>query len=177
MFVRGLLVATFVTSLAGCASTGGPGAGTIPGSPPGAFAHRVATSEVVLFWNCLQPEVGQLRLEGVAQNPWAAQPIRFLEFELVGLDAQGRMTAETAGMARDLQLHTNQTTPFKLDLKTTGTEVRFDLYYRYYFLEFFEGGKKDLRLAGPPMAGPRLLAQTNTFVARDVCADTQHRAR
>ena len=180
--MHGLLAATFVASPAGCASTGGPGTGTISGSPPEAFAHRVATSEVVLFWNCIQTNAGQLRLEGVAQNPWAAQPIRFLEFDLVGLDAQGRMTAETAGMARDLQLHTNQTTPFQLDLKTTGTEVRFDLYYRYYFLEFFEGGKKDPRLAGPPMAGPpmagpRILAQTNTFVARDVCADNQHRAR
>ena len=83
-FVHGLLVATFVASPAGCASTGGPGTGTISGSPPEAFAHRVATSEVVLFWNCLQTEAGQLRLEGVAQDPWAVHPIRFLEFELVG---------------------------------------------------------------------------------------------
>ena len=84
VFAHGLLAATFVTSLAGCASMGAPGTGTMPSAPPGAFAHRVATSEVVLFWKCHQPEAGQLRLEGVAQNPWAAQPIRFLEFELVG---------------------------------------------------------------------------------------------
>jgi hypothetical protein len=149
------------------------GKSTKPGSPSGSFAHRVATSELVLLWNCLQPGTGQVRLEGVAQNPWAAQPIRFLEFELVGVDAQERTTAQAAGTARDLQLFTNQTTPFQLDLKTIGTEVRFDLYYRYYFLEFFEGDKEDPRLAGPPMASPRHLAQTNFFMARNVCAEAK----
>jgi len=32
-------------------------------------------------------------------------------------------------------------------------------------------------VAGPPVAGPRLLAQTKNFLVRDVCGATQHRAR
>jgi len=146
----------------------------MPGSPPEAFAHRVATSEVVLLWNCLEPEPGLLRVEGVAQSPWQAQPIGYLEFELVGVDGQERTTAETAGAARDLQIYTNQSTSFQLALKRTGTEVRFDLYYRYRFHEEFD---VSALLAGPPVAGPRLLAQTRTFLVRDVCGATQHRAR
>jgi hypothetical protein len=170
-----LLGATVVMNLAGCAPIAAPERGVVPGSPAEAFPHRVATSEVDLRWTCLQPEAGLLRMEGVAQSPWQAQPVRFLEFELVGIDARDRTTAQIAGTARDLQLHTNQTTPFLLELITTGTEVRFDLYYRYRFLQFFERKATDARLAGPPVAGPypHLLAQTNSYLARDVCADAK----
>ncbi len=69
MVQHSVLAATFVMSLAGCAAMDAPGRAALPGSPPGAFAHRVATSEVVLLWNCLQPEAGRLRLEGVAPEP------------------------------------------------------------------------------------------------------------
>ena len=132
----------------------------------------------VLLWNCLQPEPRLLSLEGVAWSPWQAQPVQLLEFELVGVDAQDRMTAEKAGEARDLQLHTNQMTPFTLELKTTGTEVRFDLYYRYQFRQFFEGKAVDARLAGPlvPRHSSSLLAQTISYLVRDACSDNQHRA-
>ena len=87
------------------------------------------------------------------------------------------MTGQVAEMARDLQVHSKQTPAFTLDLKTTRAEVRIDFNYRYDFLEYCEGGKKKARLAGPLVAGPRLMAQTNAFVARDVCADSQHHAR
>ena len=92
----------------------------------------------------------------------------------MGVDAQERTTAQTAGAARDLQIYTNQSTSFQLELKTAGTEVRFDLYYHYRFHEEFD---MSALVAGPPMAGPRLLAQTQTFLVRDVCGATQHRAR
>jgi hypothetical protein len=170
-----LLTATVVINLAGCAPIAAPGRDSVPGSPPEAFPHRVATSEVVLRWICLQPEAGLLRLEGVAQSPWAAQPIGFLEFDLVGVNARDQVTVQTTGLARDIQLTTNQSTPFHLDLKTTGAEVRFDLYYRYRFLQFFDRKASDGKLAGPPVAGssPYLLAQTNNYLARDVCADAK----
>jgi hypothetical protein len=113
-------------------------------------------------------------VEGVAQNPWQAQPVRYLEFELVGVDAHERTTAETSGTARDFQIHTNQSTPFQLALKPAGTETRFDLYYHYRFNEEFD---TSALVAGPPMAAPRLFAQVQRFLVRDVCGDTQHRAR
>ena len=169
-----LLAVSLVMSLAGCAAMDASERGSMSAAPPETFTHRVATSEVVLLWNCLQPESDQLRLEGVAKNPWAAQPIHYLEFELVGVDGQERTTARGAGAARDLQILTNQSSPFQLGLKTAGTEVRFDLYYNYRFHYDFD---TSARLAGPPMAGPRRLAQTNTFMVRDACGATQHLAR
>ena len=37
--------------------------------------------------------------------------------------------------------------------------------------------RRGVLVAGPPMAGPRLLAQTQTFLTRDVCSPTEHLAR
>jgi hypothetical protein len=145
-------------------------------TPVDAFTHRVASAEVVLRWNCLQPNAGTLRVEGVAHNPWQAQPIGYLELQVVGVDSQGRQTAEAAGKARDLQILTNERSPFQFDLKTTGTEVRVDLYYQYRFHHEWESGT--LLLAGPPMSGPRRYAQsTISYMVRDACSPTQHLAR
>ncbi len=174
MIRHSLMVVALVMSLAGCAAMEAPRSGPGPGLPPEAYAHRVATAEVVLLWNCLEPGPGLLRVAGIAQNPWQAQPIGYLEFELVGVDARERTTAQTAGAARDPQIYTNTNTSFQLELKPTGTEVRFDLYYDYRFHQEFH---TSALVAGPPMAGPRLLAQVQTSLVRDVCGATQHRAR
>ena len=172
------VIGTVLLSLAGCSSMDAPGRSNMPVASPETFAHRVATSEIVLFWNCLAPGPEVLRLEGIAQSPWQAQPIQYLEFDLVGVDAQDRTIARTAGAAPNFQLMTNQSTPFQLDLKTTGTEVRVDLYYHYRFHEEFdEAALRGTLVAGPPMADPHLLAQTQTFLVRDACGVTQHLAR
>jgi hypothetical protein len=175
MFVHFVLIAALAPSVTGCASLGaGQQSGAQPPAyPPDVFSHRVATSEVVLYWNCSRPEPNLLRLDGVAQSPWAAQPIRFLEFVLVGVNGQDRTVSQVKGAAQDIQIFTNQTSPFQLDLRLAGSEARFDLYYEYRFhLE-----EMDALLAGQPVRVPRLFAQANRFLARDVCSETQHRVR
>lgn len=169
MLSRILLVALVTCGVASCASP----RGTAPGSSPDTFAHRITDGHVVLYWNCSR-EAGLLKMEGVAQNPWEAQPIRFLEFDLVGVSAQDRTVSKATGATPDIQIHTNQIAPFHLDVKPTGREARFDLYYRYQFLE---GENMGARLAGPPPALPRLLVQGNESVVRDACAEGQHLAR
>jgi hypothetical protein len=161
-----VLVAMGVTS---CAAVNTPGAG----APPEVFMHRTSNSDVVLLWNCLQPASGGLRVEGMALSPWQAQPIRYLELSLVGVDAQNRRTAEAAGKARDIQIFTNQRSPFQLELRTVGTEARVDLFYQYLFNEEYDTAM----VAGPPMLGPRLYAQTRSNMVRDACSPTQHLAR
>ena len=86
MVRQALLLVVVAMGVTSCVAVDTPGTG----APPEAFAHRVATSEVVLLWNCLQPEPGRLRVVGEAQSPWQAQPIRFLELQVVGVDAQER---------------------------------------------------------------------------------------
>lgn len=176
MRVRPIVLAMLAMGLAACAPFEIPHlSGSQPTLyPPNVFDHRVANSELVLFWNCVRPDPNVLRLNGVAQSPWSAQPIRSLEFELVGVDEREHMVSQTKGTVRDSMIYTNQISPFQLDLRTVGSEARFDLFYQYLFLE---GEEKDALLSGPPVEGLRLFAQTNRFLARDVCSETKHRVR
>ena len=175
MILRTLLAAILATALAACTSLQmgeGPGARQ-PSYPPDTFAHRVATSHLVLFWNCSRPELGILQVDGLAFNPWSDQPIRFLAFDLVGVDSGERTVSQVEGEARDFLLGTNRDTPFRLDLRTAGTETRFDLFYRY---RFQDSGRSII--AGQGFAVPHLLAQMQQqFSVRDACSETQHLAR
>ena len=115
-----------------------------------------------------------MRLDGVAFNPWMGAPVQYLEFEVEGVDAVAGSVSEGKAAARDIQIHTNQSTPFRIDLRTTGKEVRYDLYYQYRMNEG-EGRRMDASL---DWDGPVLFAQQNRrFSVRDACSDTQHLAR
>ena len=170
--IRAGLLILLGMGLAGCAEDGTihfPPMASTP-YPPHEYAHRVETSHVALYWNCNQPEPGVLRLEGLAFNPWSNQPIKFLEFDLVGVNDRERTVSDAKADARDIQIFTNQSTPFHLDLRTAGTEVRFDLYYQYRAQD-----GRDNFIAGPmPSGSYRLAQQLNRFMARDVCSPTQH---
>lgn len=149
----------------GCAALPAPGP-----SPSSAFEHRVATSHVEVHWSCSEPVPGTLRLEGVASNPWSAQEVRFLEVELVGVNARDHVVASASGAAADILIHTNQQSPFRLELRPTGTEVRYDLFYQYRYSE-------EEMLAGRMPSLPRVAQQQHRFMVRDACSPTQHRAR
>jgi hypothetical protein len=166
---RPLLVVPLVLGLMSCVSGQAPP--TTPPVSPSAFAHRVGSAHVVLYWNCERPEAGRLQLDGIAQSPWSE--IRSLEFELVGVDRRDRIVSEIRGEARDPVIGSNQISPFRLDLQTVGGEVRFDLFYQHQFVP--EG--MDALLAGPPTPRPRLVGQANRFLIRDACSEAQHRAR
>ena len=161
--------------LSACAEDGTlqlPAAASTPFPPPG-YTHRVGSSHVLLYWNCSRPELGILQVKGLAFNPWSDQPIRFLAFDLVGVDSGERTVSQVEGEARDFLLGTNRDTPFRLDLRTAGTEARFDLFYRY---RFQDSGRSII--AGQGFAVPHLLAQMQQqFSVRDACSETQHLAR
>lgn len=157
MQIRKTLLALAGMVLAACSTPGtyGPLVEGKPMYPPAVFAHRVATSDVMIYWNCSQPEPGLLQLDGVAQNI-GGREVRFLELHLTAVDAKDRNILEAAAAVPDIVLYTNQLSPFHLDLRTPGTEVRFDLFYQYSL-------------------GSRLSKQDMQFMARDVCSPTQHR--
>ncbi len=175
MSFRSLTLVVFVVTLQACASMEASRQGWRQPAvyPPDVYAHRVASSHVVLFWNCSRPEPNLLRFEGVAQNPWSPQEVRFLELELVGVDGQDRVVAEAKGAAQDILIHTNETSPFRMDLRTAGSEARFDLFYQYRFSDT----EMETRLVGPLGGAPRLFAQLQRHLARDVCAEAKHRSR
>jgi len=176
MMWRAIALAVLVLGLVGCASlqSSGMPAGPTP-APLNAFAHRASSSHLVLYWNCGRSTPDVLRLEGIARNPWYVEEIRDLEFELVGVGARERTVSEVKGEARNTAIRTNQASPFLLDLRTVGGELRFDLYYQY---QFAEGEEMDALLAGPPMVPSRFFSPGgNRFLVRDVCSESQHLAR
>ncbi len=123
--------------------------------PQATFAHRVSSPDVDIYWNCTRGESGLLRVNGVAQNT-GGREVQFLELQLEGVDAKGRSVSDAAAKVSDVVLYTNQVSPFELALSPAGSEVRYDLFYRYSI-------------------GRRLSKQDIHFMARDVCSETQHR--
>ncbi len=85
------------------------------------------------------------------------------------MDARERTVSQAAAAVPNFLLRTNEISPFHLELRLAGTEVRVDLFYQYRF----QDGSRFL--AGAPVSGPHLLVQTHRFMARDVCSETQHR--
>jgi hypothetical protein len=150
-----LMLAGMVLSACAPQGTYGPLAGMTPVYPPAAFAHRVSTPDVDIYWNCSQPEPGLLRLNGVAKNS-GGREVRFLKLELVSMNAKDQNLLQAAAAVPDIVLYTNQQSPFQLDLPTTGAEARYDLFYEYSL-------------------GVRLSTQDIRFMARDVCSESQHR--
>lgn len=142
--------------------------------PPPGYAHMVQSSHVAIYWNCARPEPGVVQLGGLAFNPWSSQPVRFLEVELVGVDSRERTVSAAGAKAPDIEIHTNQSTPFQTTLRTTGGETRFDLYYRY----LFQDGGRDGLIAGLGWDGPvRLANSQKQFRVLDACSESRHRAR
>jgi hypothetical protein len=143
-----------------------------PDYPPAEMQHRVSTSHVELYWRCATDGAGALRMDGVARNPTQSQPVRYLEFELSGVDREERVVSSAHGAAQNFILRTNEVTPFLLALRPTGAESRFDLGYRYIFDEM----EMDARLVSTRPMGAQL-ARTQGWMVRDACNDALHRAR
>jgi len=171
MWLRPVLISVVAATLLGCAALGAPqGSGAQPSPyPPSVYSHRAGTSEVVLYWDCSRPASGLLRVGGIAHSPYFSD-VRALEFDLVGVNEHDRIVSETSGAARDFTLGLNQLSPFELELRLAGTEVRFDLFYRYR-------SRENLRTvaSGPPRIPRRFAQATIQFLVRDACSETQHR--
>lgn len=128
---------------------------------PAAFAHRVATQDVELYWNCARAESGFLEFDGIARTI-GGQDVRFLEMELDSVGpTDSRLQSATAALP-DIVLHINQASPFHLQLPTRGDETRFDLFYHYSL---------------PPRIGALVSTEERRYMVRDACSETQHRAR
>jgi len=157
--LRGVMLAAMVgMGLFACAAPGTEP----PPYPPAVFEHRVSAADVSVFWNCTQPEPNILQVDGVVQNIGGRQ-VQFGEVEAVAVNAGDRTVGSAKAGVRDILLQPNQISPFLLQLRTLGDEVRFDLYYSHYV-----GGTFGFRAAGQRQV---------QNMARDVCSPTQHRSR
>ncbi len=128
--------------------------------PPASFGSSVSSPDLTVYWNCQRPDPARVQVDGVAQNSSGNQ-VRFVRFELAGVDASGKEVSGGQGSLRATVLYLNQTSPFTIQARTAGTEVRFDLHYSYAVQGFGDGGS----------------GTDGGFMARDVCSPTQHRVQ
>ena len=134
MDVRWLGLVVVMIGVAGCAGDGGSLARqAIPDYSR--FSHSWAAQHVTLYWDCAEAEEGVLRIEGVGVNQWEPVPPEFLDLNLFGLDAQGRVLSRVHGSAEGAELVKNFPSPFRLELRQQGGEVRVELAYRYWYLD------------------------------------------
>ncbi len=176
----GMALLLAVLSLSACASD--PGNVVYP--PPGA-AHRVGSPGLELFWRCSQPEPQVLRVEGWAINRGFVGEVRDLRFELVGVAATGGTAVPAVTSATVARLGLMRSVPFVLDVRTQGTEERFDLYYEYIFHEpgddtFDSGDVRQHIGPGLQVASSHsiMLAQVpSRFLVWNVCDEALHRVK
>ncbi|HTU00498.1 MAG TPA: hypothetical protein VMG58_01730, partial [Candidatus Sulfotelmatobacter sp.] len=94
--------------------------------------------------------------------------VRFLELELVGVNDRDRTVSEARAAVPAIVLRANDVSPFRLELRPAGTEVRYDLYYQYQ-------AKDSGRFSALDPAAVQLLAQQNQrFMARNACGAHRH---
>jgi len=131
-----------------------------PMPPFDSFAHRISDGTVALYWNCSRPAAGVVRMDGWANNSYSPGPITDLEFILYGVNAQGGTVSQVKGSAQAYMIQTNEPSQFTIDLKTVGSEARYDLVYEYYGSADGGGGRFGMG------SGDN---QRQQNMARDVC--------
>ncbi len=128
-----------------------------PRNSPAAYTHRVGTADVEIYWNCSRPAPNVLEMDGMVQNV-GGRTVHFMELNLVGVDSRGDTVTQATASVPDTALWINQTSRFHMQLQAVGSEVRFDLYYKFY------------------PGGPRFGFAHREYVW-DACSPTQHLAR
>lgn len=99
------------------------------------FPQRVTDGRVELRWSCSRTEAGEVRIEGVANNPWHSQPIRSLQIQVFGVDSNGANVMLASARPRDFLIQTNGRSPFEITFTPASTEAQFDFIYVYRFDE------------------------------------------
>jgi hypothetical protein len=82
-----------------------------------------------LRWNCLYEPPG-LVVQGFVNNVLMT-PLKNTQISVYGVNAQGAQVSSTVDNSIPFMLETMDRTPFEIKVKTTGTEVTFNLWYTY----------------------------------------------
>ena len=121
------------------------------------FSNRATRGPVYMYWNCSRPEGGLLQIDGVAVQPGFPSPVRDLKLRVEGLDARGAVVSKGEAAANDYVMHQMEQNPFRVTVRTVGTESRFDLTYTYW-LHTSGGGNETVGEA-----------DDHDYVAKNVC--------
>jgi hypothetical protein len=99
--------------------------------PEHAFPYRATDGTAELLWDCTRTAAGEVRNEGVANNPFFPQPIKGFQVQVYGVAANEVSVLRASASARDVLIQTNVRSPFELTLQPAGSEARYDFAYGY----------------------------------------------
>ncbi len=125
---------------------------------PVAFAHRIVSEDVEIFWNCSRPQPSLLRVDGIAKNDGKGE-VHLLQLELHDVDRLTGTILQSASAVSDIILHPDIFSPIQVELQPATAEGQVDLLYTYRITSL------------------GIIQTTNTdkeIMARDACSATQY---
>jgi hypothetical protein len=129
-----------------------------------------------LFWRCMTPEEGGVRIEGyVMSSLRTSLPIYDFQVQLYARDAKGKIVADRWTQGDLAMASPNEQIPFAVSLPATGEGLHYDLYYWFQYPGAGGGG-------GRVQVGPRIaLAQAGllpvSWTIQDVCDEKWRQRR
>jgi hypothetical protein len=99
--------------------------------PERAFSYRVTDGTAELLWDCTRTAAGEVRIEGVANNPFFPQPIKDVQVQVYGVEANRASVLRASASVRDVLIQPNARSPFEVTFQPAGSEARYDFAYAY----------------------------------------------
>ncbi len=159
--LKAVFVAVPILTGWGCAALTGQWQTVLPqpeARRPSAFAHRMISENVELYWSCSRPTPSRIQVDGIAKNTGKGE-VHLLQMELHDVDRRTGDILQSGVAASDTILHSDRFSPFQLDLQPATADGRVDLLdaYRITSIGIIKTTYMD-----------------KEFTARDVCSLTQH---
>jgi hypothetical protein len=129
--------------------------GPPPVPPPASFAHRAASADLELFWNCTQPQPQVIRLTGAARNIGQGE-VRSVLLTVRSVKPGDAPLLVTEEALPEIILYASGPSPFQVDLQLEKTPTQIDLAAAYQITP---------SVAAPSSAGPQ-----ENLSAADACA-------
>ncbi len=101
-----------------------------PVPPPASFAHRAASSDVELLWNCTWPQPQIAHLSGAARNI-GQREVRSIDLTVRSLQTGPAPLLQTEAGLPDTMLYGPDPSPFQIDLPLEKIPSRIDLTARF----------------------------------------------
>lgn len=127
--------------------------------PPASFAHRAASQDVELFWNCSQPQPRAMKLAGAARNI-GQREVRSVDLTVQSLRGGDTPLLQSAVALPETILYAGEPSPFQIDLPLETTPSRIDVLAVYRIAP---------DLSAPSSAGPQ-----GSLSLEDACSPSRY---
>ena len=123
-----------------------------------AFAHRMVSPDMELYWSCARPQPRLVRVDGIAKNIGRGE-VHLLELELHDVDRQTGSILQSGAAVSDIILHPDIFSAVQVEVQPATADGQIDLLYTYR------------------ITSVGIIKTSNIdkeFQAHDICAATHH---